>query len=214
MNRIRLALSTVIVGLALVAGAGPLRGQSVETAAPMAAAAQIETFEKEVRPLLVARCYKCHAAEAKRVRGNLRLDTRGACSRGATSARRSCPATPTEPAHPGGPPRRPRPADAARGPAHAGRDRDAGEVGPRGDAHAAGCVPRRRGGRAHAPRDRSGEWWAFRPAREPEVPAVRDESWPRNAARPLHPGRGWRRPASGPPPGRPADADPPRRPST
>jgi hypothetical protein len=31
-------------------------------------AAQLEFFEKEVRPVLVARCYKCHAAESKKVR--------------------------------------------------------------------------------------------------------------------------------------------------
>ena len=41
----------------------------------------IEFFEKEVRPLLAGKCFKCHGAEAKRIRGNLRLDTRADRSR-------------------------------------------------------------------------------------------------------------------------------------
>ena len=38
-------------------------------------AEQIEFFERQVRPILVDRCYKCHSAE-KKVRGGLKLDTR------------------------------------------------------------------------------------------------------------------------------------------
>ncbi|MFO0891097.1 MAG: DUF1553 domain-containing protein [Isosphaeraceae bacterium] len=38
--------------------------------------AGIEFFEKKIRPLLVERCYSCHSAQAKKVRGGLRLDTR------------------------------------------------------------------------------------------------------------------------------------------
>ncbi len=36
----------------------------------------IEFFEKRIRPVLVAKCYQCHAAEAKNAKGGLLLDTR------------------------------------------------------------------------------------------------------------------------------------------
>src|SRR5688572_13615857 len=39
-------------------------------------------FEAKVRPLLVKHCYSCHSAEAKKVRGNLRLDTRDGLLKG------------------------------------------------------------------------------------------------------------------------------------
>src|SRR4029077_13402818 len=35
-----------------------------------------EFFEKNVRPLLVERCYKCHSADSKKAKGGLLLDTR------------------------------------------------------------------------------------------------------------------------------------------
>ncbi len=40
-----------------------------------AAAADIEFFEKKIRPLLVERCYECHSGEpGKKIKGGLRLD--------------------------------------------------------------------------------------------------------------------------------------------
>ena len=47
-------------------------------AVPLHAAdtAGVEFFEKRIRPLLVERCYECHSAEAKKIKGGLRLDTR------------------------------------------------------------------------------------------------------------------------------------------
>ena len=38
--------------------------------------AEIAYFEKHVRPLLIRRCYSCHSARSKPIRGELRLDTR------------------------------------------------------------------------------------------------------------------------------------------
>ena len=55
---------TVLVGLALAAGAGRL--VAVE-------AADLEFFEKKIRPLLAERCYECHSAEHK-TKAGLRLD--------------------------------------------------------------------------------------------------------------------------------------------
>ena len=37
--------------------------------------AELEFFEKRVRPLLAQRCYSCHSQNAKTVHGGLKLDT-------------------------------------------------------------------------------------------------------------------------------------------
>lgn len=37
---------------------------------------QLEVFERQVRPILVERCYECHSAQSKRLEGGLRLDYR------------------------------------------------------------------------------------------------------------------------------------------
>src|SRR4051812_18560144 len=41
-------------------------------------------FESKVRPLLVERCYECHS-EGKKIKGNLRLDTREGWVKGGDS---------------------------------------------------------------------------------------------------------------------------------
>src|SRR5262249_23890442 len=38
--------------------------------------AGVEFFEKKVRPILVEHCFKCHSAEAKKLKGGLRLVSR------------------------------------------------------------------------------------------------------------------------------------------
>ncbi len=42
-------------------------------------------FENKVRPLLVANCYECHSAEAKEVKGGLRLDSKHGWEKGGDS---------------------------------------------------------------------------------------------------------------------------------
>ncbi len=37
---------------------------------------QLAFFERKIRPVLVAKCYQCHSAEAEKVKGSLLLDTR------------------------------------------------------------------------------------------------------------------------------------------
>src|SRR4051812_34895956 len=46
------------------------------------AAEGIAFFESKVRPLLIKHCYECHSVEAKKVKGDLRLDTREATLKG------------------------------------------------------------------------------------------------------------------------------------
>ena len=41
-----------------------------------------EFFEKQVRPILAARCYECHSAQAAKLKGGLRLDSRAAALAG------------------------------------------------------------------------------------------------------------------------------------
>jgi hypothetical protein len=60
-----------VVLLALEAGAAGVSGVS-----RAADEAGFDFFERNVRPLLVERCYGCHSANAKKLRGGLLLDTR------------------------------------------------------------------------------------------------------------------------------------------
>src|SRR5690242_12592905 len=41
-------------------------------------------FEKKIRPVLVEHCYKCHSAEAKKAKGDFRLDSAEALRKGGT----------------------------------------------------------------------------------------------------------------------------------
>jgi len=43
---------------------------------------QLDFFETKIRPVLVEHCYQCHAAEAKIIKGGLRLDSRDALLKG------------------------------------------------------------------------------------------------------------------------------------
>jgi hypothetical protein len=43
---------------------------------------QLNFFENKIRPVLVEQCYKCHAAEAKIIKGGLRLDSRAGLLKG------------------------------------------------------------------------------------------------------------------------------------
>src|SRR5207302_1089281 len=37
---------------------------------------QVEYFEKQVRPILAERCYKCHSIQSEKLKGGLLLDSR------------------------------------------------------------------------------------------------------------------------------------------
>src|SRR5205814_8135670 len=50
-----------------------------------ASAAQIEFFEKHVRPLLIESCSKCHSAQSEKVKGGLLVDSREALLKGGDS---------------------------------------------------------------------------------------------------------------------------------
>lgn len=76
MHRSFLYLSVCLIGSGLP---GVVRG------AEEISADQLTFFEKRIRPVLVERCYGCHAKDAKAVKGGLLLDTRDGIRRGGES---------------------------------------------------------------------------------------------------------------------------------
>ena len=44
--------------------------------------AQVDFFEKKIRPVLVENCYKCHSAKSEKVKGELLLDTKAGARKG------------------------------------------------------------------------------------------------------------------------------------
>src|SRR3954464_3935675 len=55
------------------------------TTAPSAAG--VEYFEKNIRPVLVERCYRCHSKDAEKIKGGLVLDTREGLLKGGDNGR-------------------------------------------------------------------------------------------------------------------------------
>ena len=88
--------------LALVCGAltfGVCSPALADEAAPAdspasASADDLEFFEKRVRPLLIARCHECHAADKQK--GNLRLDSRAGALAGGDTGPAIVPGKPDE----------------------------------------------------------------------------------------------------------------------
>jgi hypothetical protein len=56
--------------------------------------AQVEFFETKIRPVLVEHCYKCHSAQAAKLKGGLRLDTRDGLRKGGDSGPAIVPGDP------------------------------------------------------------------------------------------------------------------------
>src|SRR4051812_44619191 len=64
-----------------------LLGIAVSSATVRAAddSAGVAFFEQSVRPLLVSRCYECHAATSKKLKGGLLLDSKSGWGKGGES---------------------------------------------------------------------------------------------------------------------------------
>jgi hypothetical protein len=54
----------------------------------------VEYFEQRIRPVLAERCYSCHSARAKKLKGGLRLDTLEGLERGGAAGRAIVPGDP------------------------------------------------------------------------------------------------------------------------
>ncbi|MEY2429624.1 MAG: hypothetical protein QOJ40_2509 [Verrucomicrobiota bacterium] len=70
----------------LLAGVGPLACPAdAGKDSPGPRADDLDFFEKKIRPLLVERCYECHSAKSKKLKGGLRLDSREGLLKGGDS---------------------------------------------------------------------------------------------------------------------------------
>jgi len=78
--------AAMLAALALVTSS-PARAEP-----PKAETAQLDFFEKEIRPLLVANCYKCHGPDKHK--GGLRLDSQEAILSGGDSGPALVPGQP------------------------------------------------------------------------------------------------------------------------
>src|SRR5580698_5348126 len=56
--------------------------------------AQLDFFESKIRPVLADNCYKCHSAEAEKVKGDLLLDTREGVLKGGETGPAIVPGNP------------------------------------------------------------------------------------------------------------------------
>jgi mono/diheme cytochrome c family protein len=150
----------------------PARAQSTASA---------EFFEKKIRPLLLTHCLECHGADAKKVKGGLRLTSRAEMLKGGDSGPAIVPGEPVKSLLVKGvrfkdddlkmPPK--------------GRLRDS-EIADLEAWVKAGAVWPETGAAAEKPKagqlftDEQKRFWAFQPVADPPVPAVRNTEWVRS----------------------------------
>jgi len=142
-------------------------------------------FENKVRPLLVAHCYECHAADSKKVEGNLRLDSRMGWMTGGDSGPAIVPGKPDE--------------SLLIKAIHYGEG--ASQMPPKGklpDADiktltqwiANGAFDPRDSATPTAPTktidiEKGKQFWAFLPLHRPSIPIARVNDWPQNPVDPF-----------------------------
>ncbi len=69
---------------------------SFATAAAPSDLAQLDFFEKKIRPVLVESCYECHSTSAKKLKGGLYLDTADGLLKGGDSGPGIIPGNPAK----------------------------------------------------------------------------------------------------------------------
>jgi cytochrome c553 len=138
----------------------------------------VQFFEKRIRPVLVQKCYECHAADAKKIKGGLLLDTRKGIRQGGDTGPAVVPGDVAQslllPAM------RHEDKDLAMPP----KERLSDEVVADFEKWIAmGAPDPREGGGAGVTTtidiDEGRKHWAFQPIANPPAPAVRDTAWPR-----------------------------------
>ena len=82
MRRATFAVLVVSAGLASHA-----RAACATDAGPSTTPEGLEFFEQKIRPVLVETCYKCHSAEAEKLKGGFRLDSREGLLKGGESGK-------------------------------------------------------------------------------------------------------------------------------
>ena len=174
----------VCLALAPLAQAQPGKGGFADKPT----ADQIAFFEKKIRPVLVDNCYKCHSADAEKVKGGLTLDTRdgtrkggetGAGDRRPAAPRRACSSR--------------RSSTRTRTPRCRRRASSPDGVIADFEAWVKMGAPDPRDGKAAARQkyevdmEKGREFWAFQPPKKTPAPAVKDAAWREVAHRPLPP---------------------------
>jgi hypothetical protein len=152
----------------------PLAPAAAAPPAATPAPKDIEFFERKVRPLFVKHCYSCHSAEAKKLRGDLRLDTRAGVRDGGADGPILVPGKPDKSSL-----------------VERVKSRDPGRrMPPKGGLSAAEIAdlaawvkmgasdPRTDNTTAKQPPAR--DLWSLHPVAHPAAPAVKDGKWPVN----------------------------------
>lgn len=139
----------------------------------------IDFFERKIRPVLIERCYTCHSAKAKKVRGGLLLDTRHGLRKGGSQGPAIVPGDPDasrlvrairyEDKDLQMPPKKKLPAEQVAD-FEAWIKRGAPDPRTKDEAVASASAPR--------PAE---EHWAFKAPQKPPLPKVTDNAWPKNA---------------------------------
>jgi hypothetical protein len=170
-------LRPLLLGAALAGGAFTL---SVASAAAAPTKAQLDFFEAKVRPVLVQKCYKCHAADSEKLKGGLHVDTRDGLLKGGNTGPAVVPGDPdkslliqavryTDPDLQMPPKGEKLTAQQV---ADLTQWVKQGAPDPRTpQVLAAGSTARKGAGKDH---------WAFQPVKEPAVPTVSDPAWQAN----------------------------------
>ena len=78
-------LSLVIWMISIAAGDSPIIAAQPDSSPAPISKDDVEFFEKSIRPVLVEKCYGCHSAQAKELKGELRLDSRQGIAKGGES---------------------------------------------------------------------------------------------------------------------------------
>ena len=87
-------MKTVYQIAIILVSCGSLVIAQEKPASPKLTPEQVEFFEKNVRPILVDRCYKCHSGKSKDVKAGFRLDSRAALLKGGDSGPAIVPGDP------------------------------------------------------------------------------------------------------------------------
>jgi len=139
---------------------------------------RLDFFESKIRPVLIKHCYECHAADSKKLRGNLLIDTRQGLLKGGESGPALVPG------------------DSQKSLLISALKHDGFEMPPKGklppnviadfEKWIQDGATDPRSGRNPVGRPKSidieagRKHWAYQPLQAPAIPTVKDTSWPRS----------------------------------
>ncbi len=183
MHRFLFLLFTIFAAAAQAATGDGANGTDGSNGTDKTNAAGLEFFEKNIRPVLAEKCYKCHSASAEKVKGGLQLDTREGIREGGDNGPAVAPGDPegslllTAIRYTDKDMQMPPPKSGGKLPDATIKNFEAwvkmGAPDPR-DGTPAPTVAKRKIDPAQAK-----EFWAFQLPKTAPAPAVQDTAWPR-----------------------------------